>query len=84
MGQVERVAAKANVPLHVYLDLVRQTIDNVEQLGATAALTGPVARGDAETVERHLAAIDPSERNTNLTHRGFRLWVLRQGLHFRW
>lgn len=63
MGQVERVAAKANVPLHVYLDLVRETVDNVEQLGPAAALTGPVARGDVATVERHLAAIDPSERS---------------------
>ncbi|MBV8985817.1 MAG: DUF2520 domain-containing protein, partial [Acidimicrobiia bacterium] len=26
-----------------------------------AALTGPAARGDSETLERHRAAIDPSE-----------------------
>jgi predicted short-subunit dehydrogenase-like oxidoreductase (DUF2520 family) len=63
MGQVQRVAASADVPLEVYLDLVRETIDNVAQLGPAAALTGPVARGDVQTVERHLAAIDPSERN---------------------
>lgn len=62
LGQVERVAAQANVPLNVYLDLVRETVDNVEQLGPAAAITGPVARGDIETVKRHLAAIDPSER----------------------
>ncbi len=63
LGQVERVAARAGVPLSVYLDLVRETVDNVEQLGPAVALTGPVARGDTATVERHLAAIDPSERN---------------------
>ena len=32
-------------------------IDNVEQMGAAAALTGPVARGDYGTVERHRGAI---------------------------
>ena len=32
-------------------------IDNVEELGAAAALTGPVARGDYGTVERHREAI---------------------------
>jgi predicted short-subunit dehydrogenase-like oxidoreductase (DUF2520 family) len=62
LGSVERIAARANVPLNVYMDLVRETVDNVEQLGPAAALTGPVARGDVETVERHLAAIDASER----------------------
>jgi predicted short-subunit dehydrogenase-like oxidoreductase (DUF2520 family) len=31
-------------------------------MGPAAALTGPVARGDEETLERHLAALDPSER----------------------
>jgi predicted short-subunit dehydrogenase-like oxidoreductase (DUF2520 family) len=62
LGQVERVAATAGVPLAAYLDLVRQTVDNVDALGPAAALTGPVRRGDLATVERHLAALDPSER----------------------
>jgi predicted short-subunit dehydrogenase-like oxidoreductase (DUF2520 family) len=62
LGQVERVAATAGVPLEAFLDLVRGTVDNVERLGPAAALTGPVARGDWDTVARHLAALDPSER----------------------
>jgi predicted short-subunit dehydrogenase-like oxidoreductase (DUF2520 family) len=62
LGQVERVAATAGVPLAAYLDLVRQTVDNVDSLGPAAALTGPVRRGDLATIERHLAALDPSER----------------------
>jgi predicted short-subunit dehydrogenase-like oxidoreductase (DUF2520 family) len=60
--QVERVAARAGVPLAAYLDLVRQTVDNVADLGPAQALTGPVKRGDWATVERHLAALDPDER----------------------
>ena len=62
LGQVERVAADAGVPLEAYLDLVRQTVDNVAVLGPADALTGPVRRGDTATVARHLAAIDPGER----------------------
>ena len=62
LGQVERVAAAAGVPLAAYLDLVRGTVDNVASLGPAAALTGPVARGDEATVARHVAALDPAER----------------------
>ena len=64
LGHVERVAATAGVPLHAFLDLVRGTVDNVTRLGPAAALTGPLARGDTATVERHLAALDPAERST--------------------
>ena len=62
LGQVERVAAGIGVPIDAYLDLARDTVDNVARLGPAAALTGPVARGDQDTIERHLAALDPSER----------------------
>ncbi len=62
LGSVERVAALAGVPLDAFLDLVRGTVDNVDSLGPAAALTGPVARGDWDTVARHLAALPDSER----------------------
>jgi len=62
LGQVERVAARAGVPFEAYLDLVRGTVDNVAAFGPAAALTGPVARGDWETVARHLAALPADER----------------------
>jgi predicted short-subunit dehydrogenase-like oxidoreductase (DUF2520 family) len=37
--------------------LLRQTIENVIRLGADAALTGPVVRGDSGTVRAHIAAL---------------------------
>lgn len=37
--------------------LLRSVADNVERLGLPDALTGPVRRGDAGAVERHLATI---------------------------
>jgi predicted short-subunit dehydrogenase-like oxidoreductase (DUF2520 family) len=63
LGQAARVAP-AGVPLEAYLDLVRATVENVAELGPAAALTGPAARGDWATIERHraaLAALDPDE-----------------------
>ena len=40
--------------LQALLPLVRGTIENIERLGIPAALTGPIARGDAGTVAHHL------------------------------
>jgi predicted short-subunit dehydrogenase-like oxidoreductase (DUF2520 family) len=37
--------------------LVRETLDNVVRVGPGDALTGPVARGDALVVEKHLQAL---------------------------
>lgn len=65
LGQVDRIATAIGVPLDAYVALARDTVDNVARLGPAAALTGPVARGDWATVERHLdalEALDPSER----------------------
>ncbi len=40
------------------MPLVRQTVENVAELGPEAALTGPIARGDDATVEAQRAAIE--------------------------
>lgn len=61
MGQVERVARSAGMPLAPYLELARSTLDNVAELGVAAALTGPAARGDVATLDRHRQVIDPDE-----------------------
>ena len=63
LGQVERVAADAGVPLEAYLALARGALGNVERLGPAAALTGPVRRGDEATVARHVAALPAEERD---------------------
>lgn len=44
------------------LPLMRGTMANLEELGLAAALTGPVARGDVDTVRLHLARLSPTER----------------------
>jgi predicted short-subunit dehydrogenase-like oxidoreductase (DUF2520 family) len=60
LGQVERVSP---VPLEALLPLVQATLDNVAELGAPAALTGPVQRGDAATVRAHLDGLAPGEHD---------------------
>lgn len=42
--------------------LAQGAVENVAAHGPIAALTGPVARGDVETVERHLARLSGAER----------------------
>jgi predicted short-subunit dehydrogenase-like oxidoreductase (DUF2520 family) len=56
VGLDERDAVRALLPL------VRGTLENVEDLGIPAALTGPIARGDADTVRLHLGRLSPEDR----------------------
>jgi predicted short-subunit dehydrogenase-like oxidoreductase (DUF2520 family) len=42
--------------------LLRSVADNVSRVGPARALTGPIARGDAAAVTRHLDALTPDER----------------------
>ncbi|MDH4068777.1 MAG: DUF2520 domain-containing protein [Dehalococcoidia bacterium] len=46
------------------LPLLRGTLNNIENVGLPNCLTGPVARGDLGTIERHLRALDA--RNPSL------------------
>lgn len=65
MGQVERVAATIGLPLSPFLDLARHALDDVAAFGPARALTGPGARRDLATIERHraaLTAVAPNER----------------------
>lgn len=61
-----RTLAEAGIAEHdaiaAVLPLMRGTMDNVEQLGFGAALTGPVARGDIDTVRLHLSRLSSRER----------------------
>ena len=56
-GAAERVAATAGVDRVLLAPLVRAAVENWVELGAQRALTGPIARGDEATVERHRSAL---------------------------
>ena len=61
MDQVDRVAGEVGRGGEMYLPLVHQTLDNIERLGAPAALTGPAARGDVGTLDRHRALLSGAD-----------------------
>ncbi|GAB4208701.1 MAG: hypothetical protein OHK0013_27430 [Sandaracinaceae bacterium] len=56
-GLSEQVAARSIGAL------LRSVADNVVRVGPTRALTGPIARGDAAAVARHLAALEASAQD---------------------
>jgi predicted short-subunit dehydrogenase-like oxidoreductase (DUF2520 family) len=62
LGQVERVAGPLGIPLDAFLDLAEGSLANVRALGPADALTGPAARGDEATIDRHLSALPADER----------------------
>jgi predicted short-subunit dehydrogenase-like oxidoreductase (DUF2520 family) len=53
----ERLALSAGAPRELLVPLVRATVENWASLGAQRALTGPVARGDEQTVARQREAV---------------------------
>ena len=57
LGQVERLAEQAGLPLEAFAGLVRAAADDALALGPGRALTGPAARGDWNTLERHRTVI---------------------------
>lgn len=65
-AMAERVATVGGVPAeaaaHIYLPLWQGMIANLVTMGAAKSLTGPVKRGDVETIRRHLGLLQGAER----------------------
>jgi predicted short-subunit dehydrogenase-like oxidoreductase (DUF2520 family) len=66
LGVAERLMAEAGVPPEeartALASLAAGAIENVAARDPSAALTGPVARGDEETVRLHLARLSGADR----------------------
>lgn len=61
LAMAERIAAAAGVPARmrreVMLPIVRKTFSNYLEASADKAFSGPIARGDVNTIRRHLRAL---------------------------
>lgn len=61
LAQAVALLEQCGVPpergLQALVPLLRGAVDNLDRLGLPDALTGPIARGDAGTVRRHLEAL---------------------------
>ena len=58
----ERAGVERELAHGALVELVRGSVANVGAVGLPRALTGPAARGDVALIERHLAALEPAER----------------------
>ncbi len=54
----EKIGISGDSGLPALMPLIRGTVRNLEKAGIPKALTGPIARGDLETIEGHLNAFD--------------------------
>jgi len=50
--------------VHAMMPILKGTMNNIENVGFPACLTGPIARGDVGTIAKHLAALE--ERQPDL------------------
>lgn len=62
--------------LSALLPLMRGAVENLENQGSVAALTGPLSRGDAETVAAHLSALTRDFPATSMLYRELGLATL--------
>ncbi len=63
-GAAEQLLQTAGADREILVPLVRAAVENWARLGASDALTGPIARGDEETVARQREAV--AERTPQL------------------
>jgi predicted short-subunit dehydrogenase-like oxidoreductase (DUF2520 family) len=54
----QQFGADPDSAVEALLPLLQGTVDNLRRLGLPDALTGPIARGDLGTVQRHLEALE--------------------------
>lgn len=80
----EAAGTDSQSALRALAPLVRATIAGVFHSGPTAALTGPIQRGDGETVQRHLGALQFTSEEIQSLYRAAGLQTLdlacRKGL----
>jgi predicted short-subunit dehydrogenase-like oxidoreductase (DUF2520 family) len=51
------------------LPLLKGTLNNIDNIGVPDCLTGPIARGDLGTIERHLRALDAKDPSLLTTYK---------------
>lgn len=63
---VSRISAQGNIPeetaIKALAPLMENTLSNINELGVTDALTGPIAREDVQTIEKHLQSLDSAPK----------------------
>lgn len=55
--------------LDALMPLIDGTVDNIKRFGTKGALTGPIARGDLDTIRSHLSSIEANAPNNLLFYK---------------
>ncbi|MCX7045384.1 MAG: DUF2520 domain-containing protein [Candidatus Sumerlaeota bacterium] len=71
----ERAGIPRETALQAFAPIMSATLDNIVTLGPGAALTGPIARGDSATIERHLAALQSADPEIQSLYRAAGAWA---------
>lgn len=58
LSQLEAIGIDKALAFKAMRPLIQDTLSNIEKYGTHQALTGPIARGDIETVKKHLNSLD--------------------------
>ena len=66
----------SNEATRALLPLLRGTLNNIDNIGLPDCLTGPVARGDLGTIERHLRALDAKNPSLLTTYKDLGLQTI--------
>ena len=61
-GRLAASAGAGEGAERLFVPILRQTLRHLEARGAASALTGPIRRGDAETVAAHLGVLSGDDR----------------------
>lgn len=70
------VTADSNISFRTFIPLVQSTLNNVQKKGAAGALTGPILRGDVETVRVHLQILESADKRILEAYRALGLTAL--------
>ena len=73
---MEETGAGRDVALRALAPLVRASAKNAVSIGPAKALTGPIARGDVETVRSHLKALEKSPQPVADLYQAMGLYLL--------
>jgi predicted short-subunit dehydrogenase-like oxidoreductase (DUF2520 family) len=57
----EDIMNKIGIELQPFFPIIKATLNNIEKKGPLASLTGPIVRGDVETVLSHFEAMEDME-----------------------
>lgn len=77
LAAAEKAGLERQLAWKALSPLVHDTINNIDKLGTANALTGPIARGDAQTIEKHLKILDTNDPKTAEIYRALGQWTIK-------